>query len=47
VKEVALNPALEDFELDLVIRRKARCRAVRIELQPFTLVGATTAHGPA
>ncbi|MEM9786296.1 MAG: Holliday junction branch migration DNA helicase RuvB [Pseudomonadota bacterium] len=38
-------PALEDFELDLVIGEGPAARTVRIELQPFTLVGATTRMG--
>ena len=37
-----LYPALEDFELDLVIGEGPAARTVRIELQPFTLIGATT-----
>jgi len=41
--EEVLYPALEDFELDLVIGEGPAARTVRIELQPFTLVGATTA----
>jgi Holliday junction DNA helicase RuvB len=40
-----LYPALEDFELDLVIGEGPAARTVRIELQPFTLVGATTRLG--
>ena len=42
VVEEVLYPALEDFELDLVIGEGPAARTVRIELQPFTLVGATT-----
>ena len=38
-------PAMEDFELDLVIGEGPAARTVRIELQPFTLVGATTRMG--
>ena len=40
-----LYPALEDFELDLVIGEGPAARTVRIELQPFTLIGATTRLG--
>ena len=45
VVEEVLYPALEDFELDLVIGEGPSARTVRIELQPFTLVGATTRLG--
>jgi Holliday junction DNA helicase RuvB len=43
--EEVLYPALEDFELDLVIGEGPAARTVRIELQPFTLIGATTRLG--
>ena len=43
--EEVLYPALEDFELDLVIGEGPAARTMRIELQPFTLVGATTRLG--
>ncbi|MCC5971510.1 MAG: Holliday junction branch migration DNA helicase RuvB [Pararhodobacter sp.] len=43
--EEVLYPALEDFQLDLVIGEGPAARTVRIELQPFTLVGATTRLG--
>jgi Holliday junction DNA helicase RuvB len=43
--EEVLYPALEDFELDLVIGEGPAARTMRIELQPFTLVGATTRMG--
>ena len=43
--EEVLYPALEDFELDLVIGEGPAARTVRIDLQPFTLVGATTRIG--
>ena len=43
--EEVLYPALEDYELDLVIGEGPAARTVRIELQPFTLVGATTRMG--
>ena len=45
VVEEVLYPALEDFELDLVVGQGPAARTVRIELQPFTLVGATTRLG--
>ncbi len=45
VVEEVLYPALEDFELDLVIGEGPAARSVRIELSPFTLVGATTRLG--
>jgi len=43
--EETLYPALEDFELDLILGEGPAARAVRIALQPFTLVGATTRLG--
>ncbi len=43
--EEVLYPAMEDFELDLVIGEGPAARTARIELQPFTLVGATTRLG--
>jgi Holliday junction DNA helicase RuvB len=43
--EEILYPALEDFQLDLVIGEGPAARTVRIELSPFTLVGATTRLG--
>ena len=43
--EEVLYPALEDFELDLVIGEGPAARTVRISLEPFTLVGATTRLG--
>jgi holliday junction DNA helicase RuvB len=45
VVEEVLYPAMEDFALDLVIGEGPAARTVRIELQPFTLVGATTRMG--
>jgi Holliday junction DNA helicase RuvB len=45
VVEEILYPALEDFQLDLVIGEGPAARTVRLELQPFTLVGATTRLG--
>ncbi len=43
--EEVLYPAMEDFELDLVIGEGPAARTVRLDLQPFTLVGATTRMG--
>ena len=45
VVEEVLYPALEDFALDLVIGAGPAARTVRIDLPPFTLVGATTRLG--
>jgi Holliday junction DNA helicase RuvB len=43
--EEVLYPAMEDFCLDLIIGEGPSARTVRIELPPFTLVGATTRIG--
>ena len=43
--EEVLYPALEDFKLDLVIGQGPAARTVKIDLEPFTLVGATTRIG--
>ena len=43
--EEILYPAMEDFELDLMIGEGPAARSMRISLQPFTLVGATTRLG--
>jgi Holliday junction DNA helicase RuvB len=43
--EEILYPALEDFQLDLIIGEGPAARSVKIGLQPFTLVGATTRLG--
>jgi Holliday junction DNA helicase RuvB len=43
--EEVLYPAMEDFQLDLMIGEGPAARSVRIELPPFTLVGATTRSG--
>ncbi|MEO1000825.1 MAG: Holliday junction branch migration DNA helicase RuvB, partial [Pseudomonadota bacterium] len=45
VVEEVLYPAMEDFALDLVIGSGPAARTVRIDLPPFTLVGATTRLG--
>ena len=43
--EEILYPALEDFQLDLIIGAGPAARSVRIDLQRFTLIGATTRAG--
>ena len=43
--EEVLYPAMEDFQLDLIIGEGPAARSVRIDLAPFTLVGATTRAG--
>lgn len=43
--EEILYPAMEDFKLDLIIGEGPAARSVRIDLPPFTLVGATTRTG--
>ncbi len=43
--EEILYPAMEDFKLDLIIGEGPAARTVRIDLNPFTLVGATTRIG--
>lgn len=45
VVEEILYPAMEDFELDLIIGEGPSARSVKIGLQPFTLIGATTRSG--
>lgn len=43
--EEALYPAMEDYQLDLVIGQGPAARTVKLDLPPFTLVGATTRAG--
>lgn len=43
--EEILYPALEDYKLDLVIGQGPAARTVKLDLEPFTLVGATTRLG--
>jgi Holliday junction DNA helicase RuvB len=43
--EEILYPAMEDFQLDLIIGEGPAARSVKIDLAPFTLVGATTRAG--
>lgn len=45
VVEEILYPAMEDFYVDVVIGKEASTRSIRIDLPPFTLVGATTRAG--
>ena len=43
--EEVLYPAMEDFELDIMIGEGPAARSIKIDLPPFTLVGATTRAG--
>ena len=43
--EEILYPAMEDFELDIIIGNESSSRSIKIDLPPFTLVGATTKAG--
>jgi len=45
VVEEILYPALEDFQIDILIGEGPGARSVKLDLQPFTLVGATTRAG--
>jgi Holliday junction DNA helicase RuvB len=45
VVEEVLYPALEDFQLDIIIGEGVGARSIKIDLPPFTLVGATTRAG--
>lgn len=45
VVEETLYPAMEDFQLDLVVGQGPAARSVRLPLKPFCLVGATTRAG--
>lgn len=45
VVEEVLYPAMEDFELDIVIGQGPAARSIKIPVRPFTLVGATTRSG--
>jgi len=45
VVEEILYPALEDFQIDIMIGEGPAARSVKLELKPFTLVGATTRAG--
>ena len=43
--EEILCPAMEDFELDIIVGSEGSSRSIKIDLPPFTLVGATTRAG--
>jgi len=43
--EEILYPAMEDFELDIIVGSDGNSRSLKIDLPPFTLVGATTRAG--
>lgn len=45
VVEEVLYPAMEDFELDLIIGEGPAARSIKIDIAPFTLIGATTRAG--
>src|SRR3982074_1940542 len=45
IVEEMLFPALEDFQIDIMIGECPAARSIKIDLQPFTLVGATTRAG--
>jgi len=45
VVEEVLYPAMEDFQLDIVIGEGPAARSIKLDLPPFTLVGATTRAG--
>lgn len=45
VVEEVLYPAMEDFYLDIIVGKGEEARSIRIDLPPFTLVGATTRAG--
>ncbi|MEG1150206.1 MAG: Holliday junction branch migration DNA helicase RuvB, partial [Bacilli bacterium] len=43
--EEILYPAMEDFEIDIIIGADGKSKSIKIDLPPFTLVGATTRAG--
>src|SRR6201747_744171 len=45
IVEEILYPALEDFQIDIMIGEGPAARSVKLDLQPFTLIGATTRAG--
>jgi Holliday junction DNA helicase RuvB len=45
VVEEILYPAMEDFQLDIVIGEGPAARSIKLDLPPFTLIGATTRAG--
>ncbi len=45
VVEEVLYPAMEDYAIDIIVGKDATTRSIRLDLPPFTLVGATTRAG--
>ena len=45
VVEEVLYPAMEDFQLDIIVGQGPTARTLKLELKPFTLIGATTRTG--
>jgi Holliday junction DNA helicase RuvB len=45
VVEEILYPAMEDYVIDIIVGRDSTSKSIRVELPPFTLVGATTRFG--
>ena len=45
IVEEILYPAMEDYQLDIIIGEGPAARSIKVDLQPFTLVGATTRAG--
>lgn len=45
IVEEVLYPAMEDYAIDIIVGKDATTRSIRLDLPPFTLVGATTRAG--
>ncbi len=45
VVEEVLYPAMEDFAIDLIVGKEETQKSIRVDLPPFTLIGATTRYG--
>ncbi len=45
VVEEVLYPAMEDFAIDLIVGKDETSKSIRVDLPPFTLIGATTRYG--
>ena len=45
IVEEVLYPAMEDFQIDIMIGQGPAARSIKLELKPFTLIGATTRSG--
>ncbi len=45
IVEEILYPAMEDFAIDIIVGRDSTSKSIRVDLPPFTLVGATTRYG--